>query len=55
MSDIFHDGTKSIPKKSPQNIVRVDFDKSDLGARASHLKRAETPKNGNTIVHVKGA
>jgi len=52
--DIFHNSTKSLPKKSPENIVRIDFDKSDLGARKSQLARADTGKNSNTIVHTKG-
>ena len=37
--DIFHNPTKSIPqhKNSPPNEVRIGLDKSDLGARKSHI------------------
>jgi hypothetical protein len=52
MADIFKGpSTTSIPKNSPM-IVRIDFDKSDLGARKSQLPNI--PKNDMTIKHVKG-
>lgn len=50
-SDLFHDSTKSIPR-SDNRVHRIEFDKSDIGARKSHLKGADK-KNSNTITHVK--
>lgn len=37
--DIFHNGTKSIPKHddSPPSMVRIGLKKSDIGARKSHI------------------
>ena len=38
--DLFHDGTKSIPKDkdgTSSKVIRVGLTKSDLGARKSHL------------------
>lgn len=52
-SDLFQDSTKSIPRTDPR-IHRIEFDKSDIGARKSHLSGA-APKNSNTIQHVKGS
>ncbi|MBU6232193.1 hypothetical protein KGP36_06120 [Patescibacteria group bacterium] len=48
-TNIFQDATKSIPKSDSQ-INRVDFTKSEIGARPSHLPKSV--KNGNTISHV---
>lgn len=45
--------TTSIPMGDPR-VQRVEFDKSDLGARKSHLKGLGA-KNSNSIQHVKGA
>ena len=38
--DLFHEGRKSIPqhKDSPPNEARIGLDKSDIGARKSHIK-----------------
>lgn len=36
MPDIFHDPTKSIPKKDEQ-IVRVPMEQLDIGGRTSHI------------------
>jgi hypothetical protein len=51
--NIWQDGTKSIPR-SDARIVRIDFDKSDIGARKSHIAGV-APKNANTIKHVAGS
>lgn len=53
MANIFEDKTKTIPKHDGR-IVRVEFDKQDLGARKSHISGL-APKNENSIRHVKGA
>ena len=54
MTNIFHDPTKRIPENDPR-IVRVEFDKSDIGARKSHLPKASEVKATNmSIDHVKG-
>ena len=50
--DIFKDPTKSIPKSNSQ-VVRIDFDESQLGARKSHISKI-VKKNENTIKHVSG-
>jgi len=50
-SDIFQEGRKTIPRSDPR-VVRIEFDKSDLGARKSHTAGL-APKNDFTIVHVK--
>lgn len=49
----FHDSTSTVPKSDPK-IERIEFDKSDLGARKSHLGMI---KHGNPYVikHVKGS
>ena len=54
--DLFHEGRKTIPqhKNSPPNEVRIGLDKSDLGARKSHI--ADIHERGGKefgIVHVK--
>ena len=49
-ADIFQDGKKSIPESDPQ-VERITFDKSDLGARKSHISGAHR-KNSYTIKHV---
>ena len=51
--DIFQDKTKSIPKTTPSTIERIDFDKSDIGARKSHTNGA-FKKADHAIRHVKG-
>lgn len=48
----FSNPTKKIPMSDAQ-VSRVDFSKSDLGARKSHISGV-APKNGNTIKHVGG-
>ena len=50
-TDIFQDSTKSIPKSDPR-VVRIDFDKNDIGARKSHISGA-LHKNDYDIKHVK--
>ena len=55
MAFIKPDSSTSIPKKTPENIVRIGLDKSDIGARKSQLARADKGKNDYPIVHVKGA
>lgn len=50
MADIFKGpATTTIPKQDSR-IVRVGFDKSDIGARKSHLPKSI--KNDNSIKHV---
>jgi hypothetical protein len=50
MADVFKGpSTTTIPKSDPR-IVRVGLDKSDLGARKSHLPK--NIKNDNSIKHV---
>lgn len=51
MTNIFEDKTKTVPKHD-NRIHRVEFDKSDLGARKSHTSGV-APKNENSIRHVK--
>lgn len=53
--DVFHDKTSSIPKGGNSNIERIDFDKSDIGARKSHLSDAFKVKSSYSIKHVKGS
>lgn len=48
--NIFQDGTKSIPR-SDSRVERIAFDKSDIGARKSHISGV-APKNTNIIKHV---
>ena len=50
--DIFKDPTKTIPKSDSQ-VVRIDFDESQLGARKSHIAKA-LKRNENSIKHVSG-
>lgn len=50
--DIFHNSTKTVPKGDSQ-VVRVEFDNSQLGARKSHIANA-VKKNENSIKHVAG-
>lgn len=52
-ANIFHDPTKKLPDNDPR-IVKIDMDKSDLGARKSHLPTSAQVKNSNSIDHVKG-
>ena len=49
--NIWHESIKTVPKSDPQ-VVRIEFDKSDLGARKSHLPTASAFKNGNVVKHV---
>jgi hypothetical protein len=39
--DIFRDPSKSLPKKDEQ-IVRVDFEEQQIGARKSHMPKSMT-------------
>lgn len=48
--DIFKNSTKSLPKKDPQ-IERIDFEKSDLGARKEHMPPGDKSA-GLAISHV---
>lgn len=50
-SDIFQESRRTVPR-SDARVVRVDFDKSDLGARKSHTSGL-APKNDYSIQHVK--
>ena len=50
-ANIWQHPQKSIPKDAPANIHRVPFDKSDQGARKSHISGI-APKNSNDIRHV---
>ena len=52
MANIFQHPQKSIPMDAPAEIHRVPFDKSDMGARKSHISGI-APKNDNSINHVK--
>lgn len=52
MPNIWQDSTKSIPKSDPK-VSRIQFDKSDMGARKSHISGIHK-KNDNTIDHIKG-
>lgn len=52
-ANIFKDNTSSIPKSSAK-ISRIDFDKSDFGARKSHISGLHK-KNSNAISHIKGS
>lgn len=48
--NVFQDSTKTLPR-SDARVVRIDFDKEDIGARKSHIAGI-APKNSNTIKHV---
>jgi len=48
---IFEMPHKSIPDSDPR-VVRIEFDKSDIGARKSHISGV-APKNNMTIQHSK--
>lgn len=50
-TNIWHESIKTVPKSDPQ-VVRIEFDKSDLGARKSHLPTGSAFKNGNVVKHV---
>ena len=45
MANIFEDKTKTIPKHD-NRIVRVEFDKQDLGARKSHISGLAPKRTG---------
>lgn len=47
MPDIFRDPTKALPKKDEQ-IVRIDFEESQIGARKSHIP----PPKKNDVMSV---
>jgi len=50
MADVFKGpSTSTVPKNDPR-VIRVDFNKSDLGARKSNLPTGI--KNDNSIKHV---
>lgn len=49
--DLFHNSTSTIPKDDPK-VNRIEFDKSDLGARKSHLKAIRRADNPHKISHV---
>lgn len=51
--NIFNEPAKSIPR-SDSRVIRIEFDKSDIGARKSHISGVAS-KNGNTIKHVAGS
>lgn len=53
--DVFHDKTSSIPKGGDSRVERIDFDKSDIGARKAHLSAAYKTKSSYAIKHVKGS
>lgn len=48
--NIFNNSTKSAPKKDPQ-IIRVDFEQSEIGARKDHMPR-ENKSPAMSIKHV---
>lgn len=48
-TDIFHNSSNRIPDDDPR-VVRIGFDKEDIGARRSHLPT--NVKNTNTIQHI---
>ena len=48
---IFQDPTKSIPR-GDSRVSRIPLDKSDIGARKSHIRNADK-KNDFPIEHVK--
>lgn len=50
-TNIWHESIKTIPKSDPQ-VIRIELDKNDIGARKSHLPTGTAFKNGNTIKHV---
>ena len=52
-ANIFKDNTSTIPKSDPK-VSRIELDKSDFGARKSHISGIHK-KNSNTIQHVKGS
>lgn len=53
MANIFQDNTKSLPKKDEQ-IVRVNFEQSDIGGRKDHMP-AEKKSGIMSIKHVPNA
>lgn len=52
-TSIFQDPTKALPKKDEQ-IVRVDFEQQDLGARKSHMP-GNVKSGALSISHVPNA
>ncbi len=48
-TDIFHNSVNRIPEDDSR-VRRIGFDKSDIGARRSHLPT--NINNNNTIQHV---
>lgn len=53
MVDIYRDPTKALPKKDEQ-IVRIDFEESQIGARKGHIP---APKKNDvmSVSHVPNA
>lgn len=51
-TNIFHDPTKKLPDSDPR-IDKIDFEKSDIGARKSHLPTSSQVSNNQKIDHVK--
>ena len=52
MVDIFHDSTKTLPKKDPQ-IIRVGMEQSEIAGRKDHMPKADGSVNG--LSHVPNA
>ena len=52
---IFQDNTKSIPMDGDSRVNRIEFGKSDIGARKSHTGRIGSLKNDMSIQHVPNA
>jgi hypothetical protein len=48
--NVFKESRNSIPQNDPK-VVRIEFDKSDIGATKSHLSGI-SKKNDYTIQHV---
>lgn len=48
MANIFQDNTKSIPKGTDSQIVRVPMDQLEVGGRKSHLPGSE--KSGELAI-----
>lgn len=53
-TNIWQESRKSIPMDGDSRVTRIEFGKSDIGARKSHIAGV-APKNGNSIQHVSGA
>lgn len=53
-TDVFQDKSKSVPRKTPANIKRIDFDVSEIGSRKAHLATINGGSSNSPIQHVKG-